>query len=162
LARQPHRDELRRRIARLYLELGRYEEARKTLETLLQSAPNDGELHHLLASCLEALGMYGEAADGYEKAIEQAPSHVESYAALADLLRNLLDRPHQADQVLERLVAHNNRTARAYLIRARFQTESGLLAEAERDINRARELAPDEADVLLAAAEAAQARGKRD
>src|SRR5262249_25982315 len=91
--------------------------------------------------------------------IDHDPHQVDAYVRLARLLRLRLDRPQRADRLMDSLVTANEQSFRAYLGRGRYRKEVGALADAARDLQRAEELPPQEADVLLAGAEVARARG---
>src|SRR5206468_2896357 len=101
-----------------------------------------------------------EATSWLEKAIQHAPQTIENYIALAELARGELDEPQRADRAMDALVEANNRSARAYLARWRYRIPRDR-AGAEEDVARARELAPDEAEVLMAAALVAEQHGDR-
>jgi tetratricopeptide (TPR) repeat protein len=149
----------------------------------------DGELMDLLGQCDEGEGKYAEAAGKYEKAIEASPDRVECYVRLAGLLRNRLNQAKQADEVMDAgqaektagkagtvagkaeksagkvkkgLIAANGGSFRAYLARADYCKQYGLPGAAETaaaDVRRALELAPEDADVLIAAAAEAMSAG---
>ena len=149
--------DVRRHVIRVAMGLGRYADARTHLAVLLKAAPEDGELQHLLAECLEAAGEYDEAATWYEKAIGHAPDQVTSYLRLADLLRYRLEDPERGREILDQLVARNDQSVPAHLCRARYAFSQGSVEQAVHDVRRARELAPLDLDVLLAAAALAPA-----
>jgi cellulose synthase operon protein C len=149
----------------------------------------DGELMDLLGQCDQGEGKYAEAAGKYEKAIEASPDRVECYVRLVGLLRNRLNQAKQADEVMDAgqaektagkagtvaakagnaagkvkkgLIAANGGSFRAYLARAYYCRQFGLPGAAETaaaDVRRALELAPDDADVLIAAAAEALSAG---
>src|SRR5205823_1312272 len=77
------------------------------------------------------------------------------------LLRRKLNRTDEADRVMEAMVRANDGDFRAYLARGHYWTEAGAPEKAAKDLGRARELAPDDPEVLLAAAAAALARGRK-
>jgi tetratricopeptide (TPR) repeat protein len=156
---QPGRDDVRRQLVRLALDLGRFDDAEPHLAVLLRSAPDDGELNLARGRCQEARRDDAPAARSFTRAIEHDPHQVDAYVRLARLLRLRLNRPVQADQVMEDLVKANDRSVPAYLGRGRYRQEFGSLDHAAEDLKRAEELAPGEADVLLAAAGLARARG---
>jgi tetratricopeptide (TPR) repeat protein len=154
--------------------LGRYKEARANLEVLLKATPDDGELEALKGQSYEAEGKAGQIADAldryskakacYEKAVAHAPDRIDPYVRLAGLLRDQLHDPTAADRLIDQMVAGSPKLprsprsqAQAHLARARYRQRNGLPG-AEEDISRASELAPDDPDVLLAAAESAQGR----
>src|SRR5207248_6195304 len=97
LTRDPGRTEVRRKAARLAVDLRRFPEARQHLEILQNSFPHDGELEQLLATSLEAQGDLTRAADLYQKAIDDsrktgaAKERVLSYVRLAYLRRVRFD-----------------------------------------------------------------------
>ncbi|MBX6312993.1 MAG: tetratricopeptide repeat protein [Isosphaeraceae bacterium] len=161
LRRAPERLEVRRRLVQIAMDLGRLSDARQHLEVLLQHAPEDGELEYRLGRCFEGEGQFNAARYWYEKSIRHTPDRIESYVSLAGLLRRRFDQAARADQVMDALIAANERSFRAYLARRRYRQEFQLDGAAA-DAARARELAPDEADTLLAAAEAARDRGELD
>lgn len=158
----------RRKVADLFMKLGRpedYAAALTHLNVLTASEPDDAELESMRGRCLEDARLYEEAARAYEKARRNDPHRVEAYARLAGLLRRRLNKPTQADRVMDALevkdgvVAANGRSAQAYLERSRYRKEFNLPGSGD-DAARALELAPDDADALLAAAEAALGKGK--
>jgi cellulose synthase operon protein C len=163
LARDPGRRDVRRRGVDLALELMRYDTARSHLTTLAETAPDDGEIELLLGRCEENQGQFEAAAAWYEKAIKHAPQQIEAYVRAADVFRYRLNRAARADEVMDArvvkggLIALNGRSERAYLERSRYRKANGLPG-ADSDVARALELAPDAADVLLAAAELAGER----
>jgi tetratricopeptide (TPR) repeat protein len=159
LRRQPGRDDVRRRLVRVALDLGRYGDAEAQLAALRKAAPDDGELDYAEGRCREARRELSRAAESYARAVERDPHQTDAYVRRARLLRQRLNRPGEADRVMDRLVTANGESFRAYLGRGRYRQEVGALDEAARDLARAEELAPRDLDVLLAAAELARARG---
>lgn len=158
LLKEPERHDSRRILARLALALGRADLAQEHLKVLHQAQPDDAQLEQLQAGCHEAQGQLAEAAEWYRKAVRHAPRTLDNYVRLAELLRRLPDpsgrNAGEADEVMNRLVTENPQEFRAYLARWRHgKTRERAAAE---DVAKALELAPDDADVLLAAAEVAQ------
>ena len=180
VARDPQRQDMRRLLVRVAMDLDRPEVALEHLNQLHAALPEDGGVDALLGQCHEAQEHYADAAVCYWQAIEHDPKERDSYVRLAALLR----RPDRAqwapaagdpDQVLKKdpdtvlgmLVSRNGGDWQALL--ARWHERSPLdlkdpqkRAEAGRDVEEALRLAPEEADVLLAAAELARANGKPD
>jgi len=120
-----------------------------------------------------ARGQYAEAADWYRRAVGHDPSRVEACLRLADLLRRYAapaqaaNQTEEADQVMDELVAHNGNDPKAYVARWRYRhtftdlkKDTGARKKAAEDVARARELAPDDADVLIAFAEYQQIDGR--
>ncbi len=168
LRRDPEQREVRRKLVDLAFDLHRYDDAREHLLILMQTAPADAGLLRQMGRCEEARGQYAAAAGWYGRAIRQQPHEVESYDRLARLLRHRLGQPEQGDQKMEDLVAANEGSVQAHLARARYYREVSTEDEAARAtalkraaeaIDRALALAPQDVDVLLEAAEVAQAQG---
>ena len=153
---------VRRSAARLAIEQGSFARARLHLEVLIHKGTADGELDDLLGQCQEALGDADKAAASYRDAVAHAPDRMDAYTRLARLLRGSLNRPSEADQVMDDLVAANDHAPAAYLDRAAYRVAYGSLDDAERDAARARELAPDDARALLTTADLAARRGRAD
>lgn len=162
LARQPELDGVRRRVADLEKAGGQFDEAAAQLRLLLDRDPADGGLYREFASCREEAGAYLEAAAAYEIAIARAPADPEAYVRLAVLLGDRRGDPKRADAVLDRLIAANRDSARAWLARGRFRVDRGRLKDAAGDLARAADLAPGDADVLAALADLARRRGRLD
>ncbi len=158
----PDRTEVRRRAAELAMDLQRYAEAEEHFKTLVTTSPNDGDPGLQLGRCLEARERYGEAAECYAAAANRAPKLVEAYTLRANLLRRQLNRPQEADRVMDELVRRNDGDFRAYLARGRYRAEFATRELAMKDVEKARTLAPDNADVLLGAAVVALGRGGND
>jgi tetratricopeptide (TPR) repeat protein len=163
LRRDPSRADIRRQLVGSAMDLGSYTQAADNLLILLKAAPNDGDLEYRLAVCYEADREDLKAVEFQRRAILHAPAQMDSYVRLARLLRRL-DRPKEADKVMDELVAANPRAFAAFVARALYRKEFGSLAEAEKDVAHARDrlAAADEADVLWASAAIAHARGKPD
>ena len=161
ILRSPTRDDLRRRLATLSVEIGRTTDAREQLDYLLKhGSPDDPELEDLLGRCEEADGHFQEAAAAYEKAVAHGPQQVETYVRWASVLRRRLASPKDADGVMDRMVEKNPQSFQARLARGRYLREIGLLEAGAKDIAFARDqLAPGETDVLLASADVVQENG---
>jgi tetratricopeptide (TPR) repeat protein len=160
LARRPDRDDVRRHFIRLALDLGRFDDARQQLAVLMGAFPDDAELEQALGHCQEADRDYAGAADWYARAVQHDPHRVDSYTRLARLLRLHLAQPARADQLMDDLVAANSDSAPAYLARAFYRRDFGSLEDAALELDRARQLAPQDTGVLLACADLAQERGR--
>lgn len=79
------------------------------------------------------------------------PPGLTAFERYAYLLRQRLRDPKRADEVMDQLVAANPESSRAYLARARYRRLFGV-DDGAADIARARELAPDDREILLAIA----------
>jgi tetratricopeptide (TPR) repeat protein len=162
LRRQPTRHEVRRQLVLLALELERFQDAQNHAQILLKFFPDDGDLKRALGRCQEANHEYAAAAKWYEQSIEHQPRQVEGYVRFAALLHRHLDQAGRADSIMDTLVRENGDSAAALLARGLYRKDHGSLEDAVRDIERARQLEPKSADVLLAAADMARRCGKAD
>jgi tetratricopeptide (TPR) repeat protein len=173
--RSPQRGDARRALVdqAMHPDVRRFADARVHLQALLQTEPHDGAAHRLLAQCLEAEGEYAEAEAHYRAAIRHAPAHVASYALAAHLLRQSRQKPREADQMMDDLVAANDGSFRAWLARARYlrhwaareldpAARQKKLEQSAADVRRAHQLAAHDADVLLEVADLAEGNGKPD
>ncbi len=157
LTRDSGRPEVRRKAADLARSLGQIEVARSHYEILAASPGGNAAAEEALGLCEEQVKRYPEAVAWLEKAIEHGPSRVDAHARLARLLRVHLKKPDRADLVMDArevkggLIAKNPESARAYLERAIYRREFAIPGGPE-DVKKALGLAPDEADVLMAAA----------
>lgn len=156
LIRDPSRQDIRRRAARLAVKLGRYDDAVEYLKVLSGELPKDGEIQELFGQAHEGRGEYGRAAKRYQEAMAAAPERVEPYLRLARLLRSRLARPDEAEATLDKLIKANGQSYEAFLGRAQYRLEgtpdADTLQAARRDMEQALRLAPDEPEVLLRAA----------
>lgn len=165
LRREPEREEERRDIVTAAMRIGRFTDAREHLQQhILKNHPDDAVSLDLLGQCQAGLGEYREAAATFEDVLAARPESVETYARLAELLRGRLERPADADAIMDRLVEHNGSSHQAWLLRARYRTQvralgkanaedaGRLIALAADDARKAVELAPDDLESLLLAA----------
>lgn len=174
LLHEPDRQDSRRQLVRIAMQLGRQDVAREHLKTLETQLPNDGDVFALLGQWHEARREFPQAVAQFRRAIQLAPQETTSYVRLAQALRRLPepDRKSEngaaADQVMDELIAANAESFQAYLARWQYRREfqdlkaGDQLAEAGKDVDRAVELAPEEVGVLRAAADLAQLRGDRN
>ena len=160
LRSRPDRDDVRRRLVRVAMTLGRFSDAGEHLQQyLLVVAPKDGSLWEQLGICLAAGGEFQAAADAFGKAIKLAPEQMEAYVRLAEVLRQRLNRPQEADQWAAKLVAANPKSARAWFLAASYLESSAQEKQALEDAKKAVELTPDDVDTRLLAARLASACG---
>jgi tetratricopeptide (TPR) repeat protein len=164
ITRDPERHDLRRLVVRLAMTppRPRLKLAREHLDVLHKTYPDDGEVAHLLGVCAEAdkdnPQAVSQAASFYTLAVKKSPERKESYLRLAALYRGPLQQPDQADAIMNDLVKANSDSAPAYVLRGQYRLKYGVVEEAEADIQRATALAPDDAEVLLTAADVAERR----
>ncbi|MBL8797680.1 MAG: tetratricopeptide repeat protein [Planctomycetia bacterium] len=158
LRRDDARDDVRRALTPLALQLGMHAEARPHVERLLQSAPDDPRVLYHLGRCQEADGDYPQAADTYRRAIErrgaaQAPFVVESYQRRAALLRTQLKQPAEADKLLAEMTQAAPDSAEAILFAAGRAAEQQDYATARQHLQRGIERHPSQARLYLALAQ---------
>jgi cellulose synthase operon protein C len=161
LRSQPDRDDLRRRLVTLEMEIERASDAEAHLERLLAKLPNDAALWDLLGTCQAVRGEFGPASVSLQKSLGRNSRQVDTYAHLADVLRQL-KRPDEADACMEKMVRANPESARAHLLDGRYLAGIGREKEAWEQTEKALELSPKETDALLLAAQLASAKPPYD
>ncbi|HKB42483.1 MAG TPA: tetratricopeptide repeat protein, partial [Gemmataceae bacterium] len=161
LRKGPDNVEARETLGHLAVQLGRFREAAQHLEPLRDAPVDRAELEQTLAWCYIGAGDHRQAVRCFENAIRQAPTCVVNYVQLADLFQRT-GQTDQARAVLDRLVRANEKSAEAHAARARYRQGVGQLDEAADDLARARQLAPDDAGLLLETAELARRRDRLD
>jgi tetratricopeptide (TPR) repeat protein len=180
LVREPGRSDIRLRLVRLDLDTGEIQEATDNLEVLLAETPEEGaltylgELTYLKGLCQQAKLDYNGAVKSFRSAIELDPARLESYIELSDVLRRQPSKAAEADSELDRMVAANPKSSRAFVARAAIreqlaalpETEPGksktLLQGAAEDARTALGLTADDAEAILLAGEVAQQQGQLD
>jgi len=165
LRRDPTRHEARYAVIQCLVSLRRLPEAIVQAEKLLPDWEKKGEMEHIIGWCLEAQGDYKKAASWLRKAIALDPGQAKSCVILAEILQKRLNEPDQAEEVMDSLVKARGHSYQSYLLRRRFWLQRQLPGDADKaqqDLQTARKLAPDEPNVLLAAAEDAQSRRQND
>ena len=163
LRKRPDRLDLRERLVDVAMDLQEFEQARPHLQILHKAKPAEGDLEYRLGRCEEANGRFDEAVRWYRQAKLHTPGKVDSYVRMAELLRFRLNQAREADRVMDAvtlkdgLIAANGQSAEAYLARSRYREKAGLSGVAD-DVAQALKLAPDDAAVILAAADLAKSR----
>ncbi len=177
------REDVRKKLIKLKFDLGRLvsspgreDGADVDLGILLatEANRNDPHLLYLLGRCDEARGddatAAKSAAEIYRKVVGQkdAPDRIDAGERLAKLLRDKLKEPKEAQAVVNKLVEVDPKDYRGYLVRGRFrldlaardQTQKSLESDANKDFEKARELARYEPDVYLQQAQSAMSTEK--
>jgi cellulose synthase operon protein C len=127
---QEDRDDIRRQIVQVAMDLGQSTDARHHLEKLLSTSPKDAELLDLLGRCFLIDGDYFQAAEYFEKAIKNDPAAIDSCVRLADLYLHQLNKAEQTVALMDNMV-RTNHSARAYVARARYYRRGGVGPSAE-------------------------------
>ncbi|QDU39630.1 tetratricopeptide repeat protein [Maioricimonas rarisocia] len=144
-------DDLRRIAAGCAMRCGEFRAALRHYE-LLTSATASADLYVQMALCHELLFEYSEAAEAYGEALERDPGNLFSYRRRTGLLRERLDAPQEAGQLLEVAVLHNPQSVELLLLRADDLMRQGLLDESMAHIEEARRVDPLAISPVLAAA----------
>lgn len=159
---RPNLHDVRFRLVHNLIAVGRISDAAHEIRALEGRWSDPAELKHMLGWCQEAREQYRDAAASFQAAIRLDPKRLDSYALLAQVLADRLDDAAEARRVIDAMVSANPEAYRAYLLRSHYLLRHGREEAADADLRRAVELAPERADVALAAAERLQARGKPD
>ncbi|MBM4070086.1 MAG: tetratricopeptide repeat protein [Planctomycetes bacterium] len=160
LRRSPDRQDIRREVARLALQLGRFAEARVRLAELLTVAPNDVELLRLKAQCEVGAKDYQKAADTFDRAFQHAKRDHTLSVQYAFLLRDKLNKAEDADEVVEVMVAANQGALPAQLAAVRYYQHFGLWKQADRHVQEAlRTATVQDPELFLLASDLARVLG---
>ena len=142
----PERDDVRRRTAELCLRLGVPEQALEHFQPLLKSSPNDAELLHRVALCYDLAKKFSEAATAYLETLdagftqakigENVMRRVDLYERLIGLYRVHLDRPQEADKLIETMLFDLPQSRAARLLSARYKmanSQDGALRDRKKN-----------------------------
>ena len=158
----PGRDDVRRRAAELAVETGQFSAARGHLANLMKLAKHDGHLEFLMGRCYEQDGDATNATKYYRDAIEHgALERLDAAQRLAALLRDPLGQKDEADRVIEAMVQEDRNNYRVYLERGRYRRRFDLEGAAD-DFQKSLDLAKDQAETYLEAAELAERKSGLD
>jgi tetratricopeptide (TPR) repeat protein len=103
--------------------------------------PTLAEAHGRVADILMRKGRRGEATAAYERAFEAAPG--TTYGRLCGAKAAAAqDRPREAEERLQQLLAHDASSSEAHLVLGNLQSESGRFDEATASFERSIALAP--------------------
>src|SRR5579859_6772977 len=127
LREDPKRDDVRRKDIAMAMDpqLRRFAEAMDHIVKCLADNPDDGTLHDLKGQCLIATGDYSLAVDSFAAAVKRKPDLIPAYGRWAALLRQRLDKPIEADVVVETLLNANTDSAPAHLVAAGYYKQFG-------------------------------------
>lgn len=158
LRRDAQHREIRTLLVDVAMRLGRFGDAASHLEVLIRAKPSDDKLYALRGDCERALRDFAAAQQDYRKAIELAPAHLNAYLSLAMMLRENLEQPAEADQVITLLSERNQSSAEAHLISARYWQFYGYSDRALANAQAALQIDVDSAEAALLAATASITR----
>ena len=105
----------------------------------MRAFPKDAELEDLQGQCAVAAARFDQADLWWERAVQHAPGRVDCSARRGHLLRRRLNRPEDADRVMDAMIAANPQSAAAYLARGRYRAEFHGTKQAGADIAQALE-----------------------
>jgi predicted Zn-dependent protease len=155
LRRDSSRNDIRRYLVQLWLDIGRYAEAVERADELREANLDSADTWRLVAKAYRAQAKYRESAQAYEQSLALGGNDVDLYAELAGLYRERLSDTKRADQLMEEMVAQHPDSPRAYEIRYLYNRRFGKEDRAADDVQKALELAPTDATALLTAADLA-------
>jgi len=162
LLAQPDRHESRYLLAKQYSDAGQRADARQHYQALLnQGWGKADELHQKLGENFAAENMNTQAVEQFRLATKTNPQRVEAWLALAENVQTVQGKPDEAQSILGEMVAANPQSAKAYLGRSKFNAQLHP-AKSEKDFDEAMRLAPDDADVLIVAAQRLQRNDQFD
>ncbi|MBU1396496.1 MAG: PEP-CTERM system TPR-repeat protein PrsT [Gammaproteobacteria bacterium] len=124
------------------LNLGRKEDARKTLRQAQQAAPGNAEVHLALAQLALADGDGDKAMQALDQALRIDPGHRDSLLLKADLLR-ATGKPVDAAAVYREVLKIDPRHANARLALAGIALAGDKLADARREVDAALKANPN-------------------
>ncbi len=163
LRRDPNQDKIRRKLLDYSLAYLKFGEANEHAQILLRTSPNDAKLLTIRAKSEVGLGQEQKAADTLRSAIQKDPTAVEAYMLLALLLRHKLNDAAEADRIADNMVQTNPKDFNAFMQHARYvqalpkSEDPKVVAERTKarkaDVQKALDLAPDNTDVILMAAQ---------
>jgi tetratricopeptide (TPR) repeat protein len=174
----PEEKALQKRLVDLYGRFGQLQPALDHLGRMLEKYPDDAELQveqvkyllqarkfdgadGALVRCKRLIG-YDDKTDTFDAKKAIAPHEPIAYTNCAALLRSVQNKPELADRVMDQLVKENPELPAAYLQRGQYYTSMGEQSRGRRDFDKAYQLAPKDADVLLSMAAQAEANKRTD
>lgn len=159
LADYPAEPEAYAALAKLYHDLGMYDEAIQTYREWTKSMPDNARAHLAQANLYEVLGMNDEALSSlarYEELKEGAP---DSYSAAASMYRRL-GMPAEELNTLQRWVDAAPTSVQANLALAEYYRRSGDLPSALAQYQQTSALAPGNVTAHVNLAQVYQALGQ--
>ncbi|HTU92356.1 MAG TPA: tetratricopeptide repeat protein [Gemmataceae bacterium] len=170
LRHDPQRSDVRERQVEIAMDLRQFGDALAHINVLHNAISKDNKVEQLAeleqkrAICYERTGQFDKAVTSYEMAIRHAPEQIDNYVRVAVLFHERLDDGKKADEKVDKMVEANPKSFKAYLARAQYRLQfhaqsASDVKKAREDVRQARQLAPDEPEVVLAAAGVEQAQG---
>ncbi len=161
LRREPQRQDIRRRVAEIAMELRYFSDAKVHLLILHDREPSDVDVLHRLGKCAMKERKFAEAFDWYDKAQEKGTKHLDVYVDYAKNLREAQEDT-KADGKIRKMVIDNPADSQARIKAADYFTRYKDWEEAEKYARAAIEdLHSQEPDAFLLASRAAFFAGKK-
>jgi tetratricopeptide (TPR) repeat protein len=130
-------------VAKKYHRAGRYKEAIRKFQEMIETDPDNALAHHGLAASLVGLRRYDEAIEECYRALELDASLATPHAILANIYWQ--QRQHQkAENELRRALELEPDLAMAHITLGAIRLEQGNLQEAENHLQQAANLQPEE------------------
>lgn len=155
----PERQDLRRRLVAAAMAIGDVQRARPHVEKLLEASPDEGEIEFYRGRIAENDKDWTTAAMWYERAVQHQPDLIAAHVRLAQLLRHSLDRAHDGDVAIDRMIEANPKSAEAFYQRGRYREALAVAQPALDDYVAAARLAPDRPELFWAVLNTAWALG---
>src|SRR5260370_17406876 len=105
LARDPQRHDMRCLLAKVAMEIRRWDLAREHLNILQTAGQREAEVAHLFGLWYEGQEQFTDAEGAYAKAVDKDAHSLDSYVRRAIVLRGRLGQPIEADKVIYQLWA---------------------------------------------------------
>ena len=144
----PHLPTLRMARASLYMQLGNLDKALVDYSDVLDWKEDEQEALFMRAYIYTEQRLYKKARADYEALLRLNPSHVKGRVGLV-LLNEKDNRPREAMEQINAMIAASPDHAMLYAIRAGMEQDRKQYEMAEADYNRAIELESDNYDYLL-------------
>ncbi|MBE0595956.1 MAG: PEP-CTERM system TPR-repeat protein PrsT [Desulfuromonadales bacterium] len=135
------------KLAELYNQLNRPEEAAAEAGSYLQNHPGDPQALRLLGTARALQADLPEAERNFRQALEAEPENSEVQLALADCLSRS-ERREEARELLKKILARDDRHIPAHLELARLENDLGNQEQALQIYRRVTVLDPGNAQVL--------------
>jgi tetratricopeptide (TPR) repeat protein len=149
LRNAPQRDDLRRHLVTVALEIGRLPDATEHLARLKEGGLDDGWYWLQMARLHDAQAQYAQAADACETSLRRDSSQLGALELLARIYRTRLDQAEASDRILELMVERDPKDGRAWATRARLRMEFRDPRRALEDFEQATALLPEDAGIQL-------------
>ncbi|MBN1947742.1 MAG: tetratricopeptide repeat protein [Bradymonadales bacterium] len=158
---EPGRTDIRIELARLYVATDRKNEAVPVLERGARGAPNDYDAWLALAELYHQMEIWDRATECWQQLVRISGGSGYTLMRLGE--SQLRSGSHLlALQTLDQAIAAEPTLARAYILHGEAEIVRGYPDRAQRDVERALALAPDDLDVLVLLANVQERQNQLD